>query len=271
MCDNCGCNIPHRSHISLGNGVIHAISPVKSEASHTVQVLKNLMQDNDHLAQHNRQHFDAHGTRVFNLMSSPGSGKTSLLEVTIEQLLARGLRVAVIEGDLETENDAVRLRRKGVPVVQVTTGMACHLDAQMIHNAWHTLSAEPVDILFIENVGNLVCPASFDLGQHHNVVLLSVPEGDDKPEKYPVMFRQAEAVLVTKIDLLPYFTEFSTERVQEEIGGLAPGAELLMLSTKIPEGMVRWLGWLLDKTQKRAEFEKFGVAGTADQLLPTLN
>jgi hydrogenase nickel incorporation protein HypB len=252
MCDNCGCNIPHRSHISLGNGVIHAISPVKSEASHTVQVLKNLMQDNDHLAQHNRQHFDAHGTRVFNLMSSPGSGKTSLLEVTIEQLLARGLRVAVIEGDLETENDAVRLRRKGVPVVQITTGMACHLDAQMIHNAWHTLSAEPVDILFIENVGNLVCPASFDLGQHHNVVLLSVPEGDDKPEKYPVMFRQGEAVLVTKADLLPYFTDFSTERVREEIDLLAPDAQLMLLSTKSPQTWAPWLDWLCERANAKA-------------------
>ncbi|CCF86832.1 hydrogenase nickel incorporation protein HypB [Enterobacter hormaechei] len=252
MCDNCGCNIPHRSHISPGSGVIHAIMPTKSEASHTVQVLKNLMQDNDQRALHNRQHFDAHGTRVFNLMSSPGSGKTSLLEITIEQLLARGLRVAVIEGDLETENDAVRLRRKGVPVVQITTGMACHLDARMIHNAWHTLSRDPVDILFIENVGNLVCPASFDLGQHHNVVLLSVPEGDDKPEKYPVMFRLAEAVLLTKVDLLPYFTEFSTDRVRKEIDVLAPGAEVLMLSTKIQQDRTRWVEWLLDKMQQRA-------------------
>jgi hydrogenase nickel incorporation protein HypB len=257
MCDNCGCNIPHRSQFSLGNGVIHAITPVKSEGSHTVQVLKNLMQDNDHLAEHNRQHFDAHGTRVFNLMSSPGSGKTSLLEVTIEQLLARGLRVAVIEGDLETENDAVRLRRKGVPVVQITTGMACHLDAQMIHNAWHTLSADPVDILFIENVGNLVCPASFDLGQHHNVVLLSVPEGDDKPEKYPVMFRLGEAVLVTKVDLLPYFPDFSPTRVREEIDLLAPNAKLMQVSTKVAESLTPWVEWLCERAASHdAEFKR---------------
>jgi len=244
MCDNCGCNIPHRSQIRPGNGVIHALSPLKGEASHTVQVLKNLMQDNDQRAAHNRQHFAAHGTRVFNLMSSPGSGKTSLLEVTIERLLARGLRVAVIEGDLETENDALRLRRKGVPVVQITTGMACHLDAQMIHHAWHQLSQQPVDILFIENVGNLVCPASFDLGQHHNVVLLSVPEGDDKPEKYPVMFRLGEAVLVTKVDLLPYFPDFSPARVGEEIDLLAPEAELMQVSTKDGESLTPWIEWI---------------------------
>lgn len=244
MCNTCGCNIPHRSQLSLGNGEIRAIRPVKRAGAQTVAVLQNLLQDNDNQAARNRAQFDAHGTRVFNLMSSPGSGKTALLEVTVEQLVARGVRVAVIEGDLETENDAVRLRRKGVPVVQITTGMACHLDAQMINAAWQTLAVDPIDILFIENVGNLVCPASFDLGQHQNVVLLSVPEGDDKPEKYPVMFRQAHAVLVTKVDLLPCFEEFSTQRVVEEIDLLAPHASLIMLSTKSPRTWTPWLSWL---------------------------
>nr|WP_318381439.1 hydrogenase nickel incorporation protein HypB [uncultured Enterobacter sp.] len=248
MCNNCGCNIPHRSQLRLGDGAIHAVRPINA-APQTVTVLKNLLQDNDDLAARNRQHFDAHGTRVFNLMSSPGSGKTSLLEVTLEQLTARGLKVAVIEGDLETENDAVRLRRKGVPVVQITTGMACHLDAQMVHAAWQTLSAAPVDILFIENVGNLVCPASFDLGQHHNVVLLSVPEGDDKPQKYPVMFRQADTVLVTKVDLLPYFEDFSTQRVIEEIDLLTPQTPVMMLSTKSPQTWSRWLDWLCERVK----------------------
>lgn len=251
MCDNCGCNIPHRSRMHLAGGAIHTLHPLKEAEPQTVAVLQNLLQDNDRQAAHNRQHFAAHGTRVFNLMSSPGSGKTALLEVTIEQLLARGLKVAVIEGDLETENDAVRLRRKGVPVVQITTGMACHLDAQMIHHAWQSLSADPVDILFIENVGNLVCPASFDLGQHHNVVLLSVPEGDDKPEKYPVMFRMAEAMLITKADLLPYFDEFSPQRVQQEMDLLAPQAEVMLLSTKNADSWPRWLAWLLREHDKR--------------------
>ncbi|QZN97561.1 hydrogenase nickel incorporation protein HypB [Symbiopectobacterium purcellii] len=247
MCDNCGCNIPHASQVHLANGTIRAIRPFNAAEPRTLAVMQNLLQENNDRAALNRQQFDAHGTRVFNLMSSPGSGKTSLLEVTLEQLTARGVNVAVIEGDLETENDALRLRRKGVPVVQITTGMACHLDAQMVNTAWQTLCSEPVDILFIENVGNLVCPASFDLGQHHNVVLLSVPEGDDKPEKYPVMFRQAEAVLVTKVDLLPYFTEFSLERVREEVALLAPGSDILPLSTKTTQNWAQWVAWLGDR------------------------
>lgn len=250
MCDTCGCNIPHRSRMHLAGGVIHTLRPLKAVAPQTVSVLQNLLQDNDQQAAHNRQHFNAHGTRVFNLMSSPGSGKTALLEKTIEPLLARGLNVAVIEGDLETENDAVRLRRKGVPVVQITTGMACHLDAQMIHHAWQTLAQDAIDILFIENVGNLVCPASFDLGQHHNVVLLSVPEGDDKPEKYPVMFRMADAMLITKADMLPWFDEFSVARVQQQMDRLAPQADVMLMSTKTPQSWHRWLAWLMGECEK---------------------
>lgn len=244
MCDNCGCNIPHASRLRMAGGAIRTLHPLTETSLHSVKVLQNLLQDNDNLAMQNRQQFDAHGTRVFNLMSSPGSGKTSLLESTIEHLLARGINVAVIEGDLETENDAVRLRRKGVPVVQITTGMACHLDARMIQAAWQTLSVHPVDILFIENVGNLVCPASFDLGQHHNVVLLSVPEGDDKPEKYPVMFRMAECMLITKVDLLPYFEDFSLDRVHGEMDLLAQQARVLATSTRNGQGMADWLDWL---------------------------
>ncbi len=169
------------------------------------------MHENDHTALHNREHFNSHGVVAINLMSSPGAGKTSLLEASLDALSDR-YRIAVIEGDLETENDAQRIRSRGVEAVQITTGSACHLDAHMVHDALHQLKLDDIDILFIENVGNLVCPASFDLGQHHNVMLLSVPEGDDKPAKYPVMFRAADLVMLSKVDLLPVLDDFSPQR-----------------------------------------------------------
>jgi hydrogenase nickel incorporation protein HypB len=188
---------------------------------------------------------------VVNLMSSPGSGKTSLLEATIRNLAERECRVAVIEGDLETENDAERIRRQGVPAVQITTGMACHLDAGMVHHALHALDLSDVDVLFIENVGNLVCPASFDLGQHVNVVLLSVAEGDDKPEKYPVMFRIADHVLITKADLLPYLEEFSPDRARRLIGELDATTPVGVVSAKTGEGLAAWTDWLLGLRAER--------------------
>ena len=188
MCESCGCG---------------------SHGAETIVVRENLLAANDRVAAHVRKHFDAHRVLAINLMSSPGAGKTSLLEATIAAL-PPGVRVAVIEGDLETENDAERIRRHGVKAVQITTGVACHLDATMVHDALDEISLDDVDILFIENVGNLVCPADFDIGQHRNVVLLSVTEGDDKPEKYPVIFRNADLVLITKTDLLPYLDDFDT-------------------------------------------------------------
>lgn len=248
MCNNCGCNITTGARVRPAPGAIRTITslkPILPEAPpRSVEVLQNLLQENDRQAAQNAALFAQRGTLVFNLMSSPGSGKTSLLEATIERLTARGRRIAVIEGDLETENDAVRLRRKGVPVVQITTGMACHLDARMIASAYQHLPDAPLDILFIENVGNLVCPASFALGQDHDVVLLSVPEGDDKPEKYPVMFRQAHKVLVTKTDLQPYFDDFSTARVSNHLSLLGTQGEMLTLSSKTGQGMEAWLDWL---------------------------
>ncbi len=252
MCNNCGCNITTGSRLLLKNGGIRAIRPLKPAAPRSIEVLQNLLQDNDRQAEQNAALFEARGTTVFNLMSSPGSGKTALLEATIERLTARGLRIGVIEGDLETENDAVRLRKKGVPVVQITTGMACHLDAFMIRSAYRQLAAAPLDILFIENVGNLVCPASFALGQHYDVVLLSVPEGDDKPEKYPIMFRLADQVLITKTDLLPYFDDFSVARVRDEISLLANKTAVLELSSRTAQGMDNWLDWLAGARAARA-------------------
>ena len=176
-------------------------------------------------------------------MSSPGAGKTSLLEATIGRLNGR-LSVAVIEGDLETENDAIRIRTAGAQAVQITTGNACHLDAAMVHAALHRLDLRSIDILFIENVGNLVCPAGFDLGQHRNAVLLSVTEGDDKPQKYPVMFRAADLVAVTKLDLLAAVGDFDpgkAARHLREIGGTAP---VMLVSVRSGAGLDAWIEWL---------------------------
>ena len=152
--------------------------------------------------------------------------------------------MAVIEGDLETENDAERIRSHGVTAIQITTGSACHLDAHMVHEAVHQLDLSALDIVFIENVGNLVCPASFDLGQHSNVVLLSVPEGDDKPAKYPVMFRAADMIMLSKADLLPILDDFSPDRVDMYLRNLASTAPLIHTSAKSGQGMDDWLSWI---------------------------
>jgi hydrogenase nickel incorporation protein HypB len=186
---------------------------------------------------------DRHGVLAINLMSSPGSGKTSLLEATIDALGA-DLSIAVIEGDLETENDARRIRERGVPAIQITTGQACHLDAHMVHDALHALDLDGIDVLFIENVGNLVCPASFDLGHHINVTLLSVTEGDDKPAKYPVMFRAADLVLLTKSDFLDVIDDFDTGEAKRHVRELANAAPVLTLSVRRPETLATWLDWL---------------------------
>lgn len=235
MCETCGCNItPGNEHLARQRD---------SRGHDAITVLKNLLSANDQTAAHNRQHFDQHGVLALNLMSSPGSGKTLLLEATIEAL-RHEFRIAVIEGDLETENDAKRIRAKGVPAVQITTGSACHLDAHMIHDALHQMKLADIDILFIENVGNLVCPASFDLGQHRNITLLSVTEGDDKPAKYPVMFRAADLMLLTKTDLLPAMDDFDPARAEHYLRQLANPAPALRLSAKKNVGLDAWFDWL---------------------------
>jgi len=241
MCDTCGCNItPGNEHLVRADGK-HAKT---ADGRAAVEVLQSLLGENDHQAAHNRYHFDSQGVLAVNLMSSPGAGKTSLLEATIEALGAE-LRIAVVEGDLETENDAERIRAKGVAAIQIATGSACHLDAHMVHDALHQLDLTGVDILFIENVGNLVCPASFDLGQHRNVTLLSVPEGDDKPAKYPVMFRAADLVLLTKTDLLAYLDDFDPDRAEGFVRNLASTAPVHRLSSRQgSDGIAAWLDWL---------------------------
>ncbi|MBF0219150.1 MAG: hydrogenase nickel incorporation protein HypB [Gammaproteobacteria bacterium] len=240
MCDTCGCNVtPGNRHLLAEDGR-HAKG---SDGRQAVEILQSLLSENDHQAAHNRQHFEQHGVLAVNLMSSPGSGKTALLEQTLELLRDR-LRVAVIVGDLETENDAVRLRQHGVTAVQISTGSACHLDAHMVHSALHEIDLSEIDLLFIENVGNLVCPASFDLGHHRNVILLSTTEGDDKPAKYPVMFRAADLMLISKCDLLEVLDDFSPQRAMQQLQQLANPAPTLQLSAKRGSGMAAWIAWL---------------------------
>ena len=249
MCDTCGCNVTEGNRHLVEVGGKHAQTESGQEA---VSVLKNLLSENDHTAAHNREHFDRHNVLVVNLMSSPGSGKTALLEATIEQL-GREYRIAVIEGDLETENDAARIRDKGIEAVQITTGTACHLDAHMVHKALHQLDLDKIDILFIENVGNLVCPASFDLGQHRNITLLSVTEGDDKPAKYPVMFRAADLMLITKCDLLAVLGDFDPNRAERHLRQLASDATSIRLSARSGDNIETWLDWLRDESAAQEE------------------
>lgn len=250
MCDTCGCNITYGNESLIKPGGKLAKTESGKEA---VTVLHSLLAENDHSARHNREHFDSHGVLALNLMSSPGAGKTALLEATI-QALDDDIRIAVIEGDLETENDAERIRKHGVTAIQIATGSACHLDAHMIHQALHNLDLDDFDIVFIENVGNLVCPASFDLGQHANITLLSVPEGDDKPAKYPVMFRSADLVLISKSDLLPVLDDFSVQRAQAYLRDIASTAPVLELSAKNSDGINAWLDWVKQQITARRQF-----------------
>jgi hydrogenase nickel incorporation protein HypB len=235
MCETCGCNV------TPGN-VALAWRPV-SQATTAVDVLARLLSANDRTARHNRAHFDEHGVLAVNLMSAPGSGKTALLEATADAL-KHELRMAVLVGDLETENDARRIRARGVPALQITTGSACHLDAHMVHGALHDIALDGLDVLFIENVGNLVCPASFDLGQHRNVALLSYTEGDDKPAKYPVLFRKADLVLLTKSDLGPHMEDFDASRAERCVRELASAAPVRALSARKGTGLQAWFDWL---------------------------
>ena len=244
MCDTCGCNVTPSNQFSVTQG-------------ETVDVLHSLLQANNEQAQHNREHFHKHSVLAINLMSSPGAGKTLLLEATIEAL-RKDFRIAVIEGDLETENDAARIRAKGVPAIQITTGTACHLDAEMVHSALHEIELDNIDILFVENVGNLVCPASFDLGQHLNVALLSTPEGHDKPAKYPVMFRAADSIVINKCDLLAVLDDFDPAVARNYIRQLATDSPVLEVSAKTGAGVQDWTDWI------RSEFSK--LAATEQQI-----
>lgn len=243
MCSTCGCAItPGDAHTS-GPGDARASEDRSAAPGAVIDVLQDLLAANDRTAMHNREHFDEHGVLVINLMSSPGAGKTALLEATILALRGR-YRMAVIEGDLETDNDAARIRAHGVPAIQITTGTACHLDAHLVHRALHELPLAGLDLLFIENVGNLVCPASFDLGQHRNVTLLSVTEGDDKPAKYPVIFRASDLVVLSKADLLDVLEDFDPQRAAAALRALGRDTPMIRTAARRAPSIESWLNWL---------------------------
>ena len=242
MCKTCGCAVTPENSTRPSDSI--GFRPVIAD------VIQDILAENNRTAMHNREHFDQHGLLAINLMSSPGAGKTALLEATIDAL-KRKYRIAVIEGDLETENDAMRIRAHGIPALQITTGTACHLDANLVHEALHDLPLAGVDLLFIENVGNLVCPAGFDLGQHLNVTLLSVAEGDDKPSKYPVIFRASDLVVLSKTDLLDVLDDFNPARAAAALRDL--GGDIPMIHTaarRIPS-IGSWLGWLESQIEVR--------------------
>jgi hydrogenase nickel incorporation protein HypB len=211
-------------------------------APRLIRIEQDILAENDRLAAENRDHFRRSGIAAINLMSGPGSGKTTLLVRSIGDLSAR-LPVAVIEGDQETSVDAERIRATGAVAVQVNTGNGCHLDARMIGRALPALAPPPGALLFIENVGNLVCPAAFDLGEVARVVLLSVTEGDDKPLKYPQMFAAAHLLLITKIDLAPY-VPFDLQRCRKAVRRVNPGIGILEVSAISGAGLDAWYGWL---------------------------
>ena len=212
-----------------------------------ITVVKNILEANERIAEENRKLFQEKRVTVINLMSSPGAGKTSLLERTIDTLGNR-IRIGVVEGDIESTQDAERISKKGVQVVQINTGGACHLDGNMVRDALPAFDLSKLDLLVVENVGNLVCPAEFNMGEDHKVMILSVAEGDDKPAKYPLMFHESSVLLINKVDLLPY-VDCSVERIKEVSLGIHPKLEIFEISCKTGEGIDRWSEWLLSQIQ----------------------
>lgn len=221
-----------------------------------IQVVENIMAANDMIARENRRIFDQHGLFAINLMSSPGAGKTTLLERTVSALKDT-IAMAVIEGDIRGHVDAERIEQHGVPVIQINTGGECHLDANMIRNGLDALDLTGCELLIIENVGNLVCPAEFKVGEDLKAMILSVPEGDDKPIKYPLMFIESQVLIINKIDLLG-MVDFDLEKVEQSARALNPNIRIFRLSCRTGEGIVDWLGWLLAQVQrlKASEFMK---------------
>lgn len=269
MCKDCGCTIAgaehhhhhddhthdhdhghhHHHHDSEQHQHAHETlhhNPQLNDTK-TIAVIKKILDKNDHEASHNRAHFDQYKVLGINLMSSPGSGKTTLLENLVD---IANFKFAVVEGDLETSRDADRLKAKGINAVQIQTGSACHLDAFMVHKGLHDIKLADIDVCFVENVGNLVCPASYDVGTHLNIVLVSVPEGEDKIAKYPVMFRSADLILFTKTDLLPYF-EYDLEKEKATARKLKPNVDILEVSVKDKESLQAVVDWINFKRKMR--------------------
>ena len=239
MCDSCGCepDSPAITIHSTGGSQTHLDTP---KLGKHIQVQRDLLSANNHLADHNRATFKAHQIKAFNLVSSPGSGKTTLLTETIIRV---GVPITVIEGDQQTTNDADRIRETGAKVVQVNTGSGCHLDAAMVQEAIKQLQPADHSLCMIENVGNLVCPALFDLGEEAKIVIISVTEGDDKPEKYPAMFRAAKVCIINKMDLLPHvnFKVATCKRLARQVN---PDLIFFEVSATNGAGMDKWIQWL---------------------------
>lgn len=214
-----------------------------------ISVVKDILDANQRIAEENRLRFEENGTLVINLMSSPGSGKTTLLEKTIEAL-KNEVRIGVIEGDIQSTYDAERIEKTGIPVVQINTGGACHLDSNMIREALKKMNIRDLNLLFIENVGNLVCPASFNLGEHCKVMILSVSEGDDKPLKYPLIFQESRTLIINKIDLLP-FCDCNPDLIEERALKINPRLVVFRVSCRTGEGFKPWTDWLNRKIQRQ--------------------
>ncbi len=214
---------------------------------HQVMIGADILEANEQMAGHNSGHFEEHGVYVVNLMSAPGAGKTSVLEQTINRI-KDDLRLGVIEGDLMTTIDADRISALGVPSYQITTGTVCHLDAKMVHSALHSFKIDDLDLLFIENVGNLVCPAEFYLGEDLRVMVFSTVEGAEKPKKYPVMFHESEAVLLNKVDLLPY-SGVSLDELRRNVLEVSPETMIFPISCRTGEGVDEWIAWLKQKIE----------------------
>ncbi len=235
MCTECGCGEANERHH-------HGPSHSHDHDHRVVEVQQSVLAHNDHIAQHNREALGTNGTIAINLISSPGSGKTLLLEKTLEALNGK-IKCAVITGDQQTDNDARRLANKGAKIFQIETKTSCHLNADQISAALPEVLEDDTQLLFIENVGNMVCPTAFDLGEHFKVALLSTPEGEDKPEKYPVLFAIAKLALLTKMDLAEAL-DWDLKACQRSIQGVHPGIVTLKLSAKTGDGMPSWLNYL---------------------------
>jgi hydrogenase nickel incorporation protein HypB len=208
-----------------------------------VELHEKILAGNDRAARHNREHFLEAGVLALNIMGSPGAGKTGVLEATAKAAAAKGWRLGAVSADLATDNDARRLEKAGIPSKAITTGQACHLDADLVHRSLHDFPWRDTDVFFIENVGNLVCPAIYDLGQAANVVVLSVTEGEDKPLKYPVMFKTADLVLVSKVDLVPHL-DVDLAKIHDAIARVMPTAKVIEVSARTGQGMDLWIAWL---------------------------
>ena len=212
-----------------------------------ISVVRDILEANERIAQQNRDLFIKNGLLVINLMSSPGAGKTSLLEKTIDNL-KDNIKIGVIEGDIQSTHDAERIASKGIPTVQINTGGACHLDGNMIRDTFKEFDFKLMDLLVVENVGNLVCPAEFKIGEDYKIMILSVTEGDDKPSKYPLMFHESRVLLINKIDLLPY-VDCSLEKIKADSLKINPDMTIFQISCKTGEGLEGWYNWLRERVK----------------------